>query len=350
VKKKAVVLFNLGGPKKLEDVRRFLFNLFYDKAIIPFPKPIRWVFATAISFYRKSFSQEIYKSMGGGSPLLKLTLEQAKSLEESLKGYNDEYKVFVSMRYWHPFSEETIKEIETYSPDEIILVPLYPQFSTTTTRSSLDDFYKKANKTTLAGKQTKALCCFYSDKNFIKAHSQLIKKVLKKGGVDNKKTIILFSAHGLPLSVIEKGDPYEEQVNETVKLIMKDVGSAETRHKICYQSKVGPKKWLSPSTESQIIEAGKRGDSVIIVPVAFVSEHSETLVELDKEYKEIAIKSGVKNYHRVCSLGTNKIFIDSLKDLCLKLGSLELKKTKEIVSSSITRKCSVDYCACINNN
>ncbi len=262
----------------------------------------------------------------------------------------DIYRVFVSMRYWHPFSVETIKKIEEYKPDEIILVPLYPQFSSTTTKSSFEDFCKNIKKTTLVGKQIKALCCFFSDKKFIKAHSELIKETIKNNKIGAKETIILFSAHGLPVSVIEKGDPYEEQVNETVRLIMKEFGSSAIRHKVCYQSKVGPKEWLSPSTEDEIKEAGKRGDSVIIVPVAFVSEHSETLVELDKEYKEVAMKSGVKNYYRVCALGTNKIFIDSLKNLCLKLSNFSSEKPMEVISSDIIKKCSKKNCECVNNN
>lgn len=350
MKKKAVVLFNLGGPNKLEDVRGFLFNLFYDKAIIPFPKPLRWIFANAVSFYRKKFSQEIYKAIGGGSPLLELTLKQAERLERSLKeDKENKYKVFVSMRYWHPFSEETIKKIEEYNPEEILLVPLYPQFSTTTTGSSLEDFYNNASKSALSSKQTKAICCFYSNKKFIKAHSALIKKEIKRAGFERDKSIILFSAHGLPISVIEKGDPYEKQVKETVRLIMEEVGVTKVRHKLCYQSKVGPKEWLSPSTESEISKAGERGDSVIIVPVAFVSEHSETLVELDKEYKEIAVKSGVRRYSRVAALGTNEIFIDSLKDLCLKLSCLRPKSLREVISSDIKKRCSSD-CVCVNNN
>lgn len=350
MKKKAVVLFNLGGPSKLEDVKPFLFNLFSDKAIIPLPNPFRWFLAKFISNYREKFSKEIYKSIGGGSPILALTKQQGESLELELNGLKkEEYKVFVSMRYWHPFSEEVVKKLEDYNPDEILLLPLYPQFSTTTTESSLQDFYKSISNSKLKDVNTRAVCCFYTDDSFIQAHVSLIKETIKKEKIKTKETVILFSAHGLPISVIEKGDPYEEHVKKTVALVVESLNVENLNYEICYQSKVGPKKWLSPSTENKIIEIGKQRKAVMIIPVSFVSEHSETLAELDKEYREIATKNGVKGYYRVKALGVNEFFVASLKKICLKLSGVKSESRRLVVSSSLNRLCPKDFCKCINN-
>jgi len=315
MKRIAVVLLNLGGPLKIQDVRPFLFNLFYDKAIINYPNPFRWLLAWFISTIRNKKSQKIYKVIGGGSPLLKFTQEQAVALEKSL-GKN--FRAFVSMRYWHPFSNEAIKQIEQYNPDEIILLPLYPQFSTTTTASSLEDFKKTLKSSRVSKKKVHVINNFFDNKKFIEAHVGLLNKELKNMD-NNEKVAVLFSAHGLPISVIEAGDPYEKQINKTVSLISEKISRKNTRFVICYQSKVGLKKWLSPSTEEEIIKAGKESESVVVVPVSFVSDHSETLVELDQDYRIFATKVGITNYRRVESLGTNKIFIDCLKDMCLEL-------------------------------
>ena len=350
MKKTAVVLFNLGGPSILSDVKPFLFNLFYDRAIISLPNPFRWLLAKFISSFREQTSKKIYESMGGGSPLLRGTLSQAAALEKKLlSSKNSEFKVFVSMKYWHPFSEETIKKIEQYNPDEILLLPLYPQFSTTTTGSSLEDFYKNTRETQVSEKTMKAICCFFNDETFIEAHVSLIKQQLKQIKAPLNEITILFSAHGLPVSVIEKGDPYEDQVQKTVELIKSKLAIKEIKYEICYQSRVGLKKWLSPSTKDSIIEAGRRGDTVVVVPVVFVSEHSETLVELDKDYREIATKNGVKNYYRVEALSTNEIFIDSLKKICLELSEVSGEERYFIVSGGRSGICPERFCKCINN-
>lgn len=346
MKKTAVILFNLGGPEKPEDVKEFLFNLFSDKAIIPFPWPLRWVFAKIISTFREKKAQKIYEEIGGGSPLLKLTKNQAKALEKRL---GDGFKVFVSMRYWHPFSYEVVKDLKKYEPKEILFVPLYPQFSTTTTDSSFNDFKKAVRKNKIEA-PIKALCCFFENENFLKAHRELILKELKKTKGKEDEVVLLFSAHGVPVSVIEGGDPYQEQVEKTVEKISDHPSLKSFRRKVCYQSKVGPKKWLEPSTEEEIKRAGERGDIVVVVPVAFVSEHSETLVELDVEYRDFATKNGVKEYYRVPALGTNENFIDSLKEMCLKLSRRETKKDYDIFSSEEKRLCSKKFCRCINND
>lgn len=344
MKKTAVILFNLGGPEKLSDVRPFLFNLFSDKAIIPLPNPARWALAVIISTFRNRKAKEIYKQMGGGSPLLRLTKDQARALEKKL---GSGFKVFVSMRYWHPFSGDVMGDLKEYKPEEVLFVPLYPQFSTTTTESSFEDFRKSMKKNKIKA-NVKALCCFFENDLFIKAHRDQILKEIKKIKGEEKETTLLFSAHGLPVSVIEGGDPYQEQVEKTVKRITAHPSLKKFRKIVCYQSKVGPKKWLEPSTEEEIKKAGRNGEKVVVVPIAFVSEHSETLVELDVEYRDFATNSGVKEYCRVPALGINKNFIDSLKEMCLKLSSEEVGGKYKVFSSENRRVCSKKFCRCIN--
>jgi len=346
--KTAIVLFNLGGPLKPDDVKLFLFNLFYDKAIIDLPNPFRWILAKLISGLREKKAIKIYEKLGGSSPLLENTKRQALGLEKKLSRHL-KCRVFISMRYWHPFCCDVIKELEEYGPDQILLLPLYPQFSSTTTGSSFEDFYKSQSASSLSNVPTKGVCCFFGNSLFIDAHVSLIVDELKKIKQPSTKISLLFSAHGLPISVIEKGDPYEDQMKKTVSLIMKKLEKQGINHVICYQSKVGLKKWLGPSTQEAIIEAGKRGDSIVVVPVSFVSEHSETLVELDMEYRDFATKNGVKSYHRVKALGTNEIFLDSLKDMCLKLLKIVTTEKDILVSDNISYSCSDQFCKCKNN-
>ena len=309
-KKIAVILFNLGGPDSLKNVRKFLFNLFYDPAIINLPNPIRWFLAHFISITRYKGSQKLYALMGGKSPILSETTAQADKLVEELQSDDDEYEVFVSMRYFKPYSKDVIKLLENYSPDEIILLPLYPQFSTTTTASSLDDFNKNLARSSVSQIPVKTVCCYSNDDDFIMSHIANIEKCLEP---DVANIRILFSAHGLPQKVVDEGDPYQFQIESSVNSIMKLLSSKYPGidHRICYQSKVGPMKWLEPSTETEIKLAAKDQKNIILVPIAFVSEHIETLVELDVEYKEIADDLKV-SYIRVPALGTDKIFIKSL--------------------------------------
>ena len=326
-RKIAVVLLNLGGPDKLSSVKGFLFNLFYDKAIIRISNPFRWILAKFISSKREKIAQEIYQQIGGSSTILPITIKQAEKLELALKtNKKDEFKVFVSMRYWHPFAREVIKEIEKYKADEILLVPLYPQFSTTTTESSFEEF-KKISK-----QKVKTICCYYKNHNFIKAHVDLIKEAIKKV---NGEYRVLFSAHGLPEIIIKKGDPYQWQVEETVKEIIKNLDET-VDFAICYQSKVGSLKWISPSTEDELLRATQDDKSVIIVPIAFVSDHSETLVELDIEYKELFEIKSNKQYIRVNALNENEDFISCLVD------QVHLMLENE----TQTRKCPKEFCGC----
>ena len=318
-KKIAVVLFNLGGPDQLSSVKPFLFNLFNDPAIIGAPSVIRYFLAKLISKRREKTAQEIYSFMGGKSPILEQTINQANMLEKKLKGEENVYKVFISMRYWKPFVNETIKKVINWDPQEVILLPLYPQFSTTTSGSSLVSWRDEAlkNKYQIP---TKIICCYPTEENFILAHTKSIKNTLNKikNNNDQKQNIkLLFSAHGLPEKIINKGDPYQNQVEKTVNKIIENINAKEFTYTICYQSKVGPLKWIGPSTENEIIKAARDKQTIVLIPIAFVSEHSETLVELDIEYKEIAKTNGCKSYYRVPALGINKDFINSLYALIL---------------------------------
>jgi len=318
-KKIAVVLFNLGGPDQLSSVKPFLFNLFNDPAIIGAPFLIRYFLAKLISKKREKTAQKIYSFMGGKSPILEQTINQAETLEKKLKNEENIYKVFISMRYWKPFVNETIKKVINWAPQEVILLPLYPQFSTTTSGSSLVSWKDAAlkNKYQIP---TKIICCYPTEENFILAHTKNIKNTLNniKNNNDQKQNIkLLFSAHGLPEKIIKKGDPYQNQVEKTVNKIIENISEKEFSYTICYQSKVGPLKWIGPSTENEIIKAARDRETIVLIPIAFVSEHSETLVELDIEYKEIAKINGCKRYYRVPALGINKDFINSLYNLIL---------------------------------
>ena len=313
-KKIAVVLFNLGGPDKLESVQPFLFNLFFDKAIIDLIKPLRWLVAQLISRRRKNTAQEIYKHIGGKSPILELTKAQAKALEVELTKYCNG-KVFVSMRHWHPMTEEIVDTVKAYKPDEIILLPLYPQFSKTTSGSSLKE-WKRVTKKRGLEVTTKTICCYPEDMGWIDAQVELIQKTLKN--INDVNTYrILFSAHGLPKKIIEKGDPYQSQVEQTVSEVVAKLSRPELDWVICYQSRVGPLEWIGPSTEDQLQKAGHDKKNVIVVPIAFVSDHSETLVELDIEYKELAVSFGIEYFHRVPVTGTHPKFIEGLSKMVL---------------------------------
>jgi ferrochelatase len=320
--KTAVVLLNLGGPDKIESVQPFLFNLFNDKAIISLPQPFRFLIAKLISSRRKEKAQNIYNHIGGKSPLLDITLSQADSLERELS-FDGNYKVFTIMRYWHPFAKDVVKKIKEYQPDQIILLPLYPQFSSTTTASSVKDFannYFDENSVSI-----KIVCCYPNQDDFIKSHAIHINQTLNKiADTDLSKVRLLFSAHGLPQKVIDNGDPYVFQVEETAKKTMEflknlrklntDSRDANLDYRICYQSKVGPLKWTTPSLEQEVRMVALDKKIPVIIPIAFVSDHSETLVELDIEYAELAHELGVAPYLRSPAVGVAAPFIRTLAD------------------------------------
>ncbi len=312
--KKAIILFNLGGPDKQESVEPFLFNLFNDPAIINIPSIFRYPLAKFISKKRAPIAKNIYKEIGNKSPILELTQDQAKSLENNLLKKGN-YKCFVVMRCWHPRASDVIKKVREYNPEEIILLPLYPQYSASTSGSSINEWGDLCKKENYYVK-TKTICCYPTENNFIASHISLIKKTLKVIKDNNFK--LIFSAHGLPRSKIKKGDPYQWQVEETVKKIMSNLENENLDYVISYQSRVGPLKWIKPSTDEIIIKYSKEKKGIVIVPIAFVSEHSETLVELDIKYKKLAEKNGCGFYKRVPTLGIEKSFIKGLTELVLK--------------------------------
>jgi ferrochelatase len=342
--KKAVILFNLGGPDSLESVKPFLFNLFSDPLIIRLPNPFRRLLAGFISSRREKKAQGIYQLIGGKSPILEQTLEQANALEEMLETKDplNEYNVFVCMRYWHPMTREIVKKVKEYNPDEIILLPLYPQFSTTTSESSLKEWHKiaAAEKLTVP---TRNFCCYPMEPYFLQAQGDLLTSAYQKSR-DKGPVRVLFSAHGLPESVIKSGDPYQWQIEQTAASILEQLHIKDEDHVVCYQSKVGPMKWLEPSTENEIIRAAKEGIGVLIVPLAFVSEHSETLVELDIEYRHLAEEAGLKNYERVSTVGVHPKFIEGLSQICLNKG-----KQGRYCSGSNSRICPSEFSSCPNN-
>jgi|TARA_B100001142_G_scaffold56144_1_gene54678 protoporphyrin/coproporphyrin ferrochelatase len=312
--KKAVILFNLGGPDKLENVEPFLFNLFYDPAILNLPSLFRYPLAKLIANRRAPIAKKIYEELGGSSPILKLTQEQASFLESRLNKDDNlsDYKCFIVMRCWHPRAEDVVKEVISYGPHEIILMPLYPQYSAATSGSSIKEWNDICIKKNFKVK-TSTICCYPTDENFIEAHkNEIIKKI---ENLENFK--LIFSAHGLPEKNIKKGDPYQWQVEKSVNEIIKSLNIEDLDWILSYQSRVGPLKWIGPSTEDIIVENSKLGKHIVLVPVAFVSEHSETLVELDIEYKELADKNGCKNYSRVPALGINENYIKAMSNLII---------------------------------
>ena len=320
--KKAIILFNLGGPDKIENVEPFLFNLFNDPAILNLPTFLRYPLAKLISNRRAPVAKKIYEELGGASPILKLTKEQSDALEKKINQDQeiDEYKCFIVMRCWHPRAEQVIKEVQFFNPEEVILMPLYPQYSAATSGSSIKEWKDVCKKNHYKVK-TSTICCYPTDQNFVKAHTKEILKKIK----DLKNFKLIFSAHGLPEKNIKKGDPYQWQVEQSVKKIVEELNIENLDWILSYQSRVGPLKWIGPSTEDIIIENSKIGKHIVLVPIAFVSEHSETLVELDIEYKELADANGCKNYTRVPALGTNEDFIKTMSDLIIKKNEYEFK-------------------------
>jgi len=343
-KKIAVVLFNLGGPDDLDSVQPFLFNLFNDRAIINLPNPFRWVLARFISKRRAPIAKDIYRQIGGKSPLLDLTENQARALETELSDLG-EVKCFIGMRYWHPMVLEAAERVNRFDADQIILLPLYPQFSSTTTGSSLEA-WDCASVLTGMTKKAKAVCCYPEEPGWIAAQVDLILKSLSETDVGKPKRI-LFSAHGLPKKIVDKGDPYPDQVKQTVDAIVSGLQkeiSDPLDWVICYQSRVGRLEWIGPSTDDELKRAGKDGLGVVVVPVAFVSEHSETLVELDIEYRELAEQLSVPTYQRVPAVGEHPRYITGLADLVRH--SLDQGETLCSGSSDGKRLCDAKNISC----
>jgi len=318
--KRAVVLFNLGGPDSLEAVRPFLFNLFNDRAIFHLPQPFRGWLAAFVAKRRAPVAVEIYRHLGGGSPLLANTRDQARALHMALGG-DGETSVFIAMRYWHPFTAQTVADVQAWGPDEIVLLPLYPQYSTTTTASSLDAWHETASFLGLKV-PTRAVCCYPTAPGFISAIADLIAPALTGAALYGKPRLLL-SAHGLPESVVNGGDPYQFQCEQTAHAIVEALGVPDLDWTVCYQSRVGPMKWIGPSTDQSIREAGQDKVPVVIAPIAFVSEHSETLVEIEIEYRKLAADVGVPYFVRVPTVSAAPAFIAELAQLVGQVSSGE---------------------------
>jgi protoporphyrin/coproporphyrin ferrochelatase len=311
----AIVLFNLGGPDSPEAIRPFLLNLFNDRAILRVPAIVRPILARMIARSRVKPAAENYALLGGRSPLLELTEQQAAALEAALPDLDA--KCFIAMRYWHPFSQEAVRAVKEWGPDELVLMPLYPQFSTTTTGSSLTAWREAAAASGLVAR-TSALCCYPTDRGYVAATADLIRVAYE--GARNKvgphiSLRVLFSAHGLPETIVRSGDPYQWQIEQTVAAVLAAWNEPGLDWAVCYQSRATPQKWIGPSTEAEIERAARDGTGVVVVPIAFVSEHAETLVELDVEYRALADRLQVPAYVRVPTQGTAPAFISAMADL-----------------------------------
>ena len=311
--KVAVVLFNLGGPDSPEAVQPFLRNLFSDPAIISLPGIVRIPLARLIAKRRAPVAREIYGRIGGRSPIFEETRKQGNALEAALSGDGVEAKAFIAMRYWHPFSDGAARAVKAFEPDKIVLLPLYPQYSTTTTASSLKDWARAAKKAGLTA-PTAQVCCYPTEDGFVAATVAHIRAAMADARGDISYRLLL-SAHGLPKRTIQRGDPYQRQVEQSVAAIVAALDMPGLDAQVCYQSRVGPLEWIGPATDDEIRRAARDGKGVVVAPVAFVSEHSETLVELDIEYRKLAEEAGVPDYRRAATAGVHPDFIVGLAGL-----------------------------------
>ncbi|HVZ08572.1 ferrochelatase [Rhodopila sp.] len=313
-RKVAVVLFNLGGPDSPAAIKPFLLNLFRDPAILRVPFFVRPLLARVIARARVAPATGNYRLLGGKSPLLALTQDQASALEKALPDH--EARCFIAMRYWHPFSLEAARAVKAWGPDEIVLLPLYPHYSSTTTGSSLIAWREAASRVGLMVRTT-AICCYPTDPAYIRATAALVAAAYDKARTELDPGVplrVLFSAHGLPEIIVRRGDPYQSQIELTVAAVLAAWGRS-VDHAICYQSRATPQKWIEPSTEVEVERAAHDGTAVLVVPIAFVSEHSETLVELDVEYRDLARAKGVPGYFRVPTQNADPGFVAALAGL-----------------------------------
>lgn len=330
-----VLLLNLGGPDQLEDVGPFLFNLFADPEIIRIPfkwlqRPLAWF----ISSRRTKTSQDNYRQIGGGSPLRRITEEQAYALKQRLHELGQEVDTYIGMRYWHPFTEEAIARIKRDRTERLVILPLYPQFSISTSGSSfrlLQRIWLEDPK--LSNIEYTVIPSWYKQPAYLQAMADLIAQELEK--LPNPdKAHIFFSAHGVPRSYVEEaGDPYQQEIEECTSLIMQTLNRPND-YTLAYQSRVGPVEWLQPYTEDAIEALGKQGvEDLVVVPISFVSEHIETLQEIDIEYREVAEHAGIHNFHRVPAPNTHPLFIQALADLvidALESPSLKLSQVTQL--------------------
>ena len=312
-----IVLLNLGGPERIQDVGPFLYNLFADPEIIRLPipalqKPLAWL----ISTLRSNKSQEAYRSIGGGSPLRRITDQQARELQSLLRKRDVDATTYVAMRYWHPFTESAVADMKADGIEQVVVLPLYAHFSISTSGSSFRELQRlRQGDERFAQLPLRAIRSWHDHPGYLKAMAQLIEREID-ACVDPSTAHVFFSAHGVPKSYVEEaGDPYQKEIESCAELIMKTLGR-ENPWTLAYQSRVGPVEWLQPYTEEALEELGEKGvKELVVVPISFVSEHIETLEEIDIEYREIATEAGVSNFRRVPALDTDPTFIASLADL-----------------------------------
>ena len=312
-----IVLLNLGGPERIQDVGPFLYNLFADPEIIRLPipalqKPLAWL----ISTLRSNKSQEAYRSIGGGSPLRRITDQQARELQSLLRQREVDATTYVAMRYWHPFTESAVADMKADGIEQVVVLPLYPHFSISTSGSSFRELQRlRQGDERFAQLPLRAIRSWHDHPGYLKAMAQLMEREID-ACVDPSTAHVFFSAHGVPKSYVEEaGDPYQKEIESCAELIMKTLGR-DNPWTLAYQSRVGPVEWLQPYTEEALEELGEKGvKELVVVPISFVSEHIETLEEIDIEYREIATEAGVSNFRRVPALDTDPTFIASLADL-----------------------------------
>ncbi len=316
----AVVLFQLGGPDSLDAVEPFLYNLFCDEDIINFPGAFlaRKFLAKLISSRRSKPIAHHYAEIGGSSPINQLTELQARALEFELRQEGMPTTVFTAMRYWHPYTSEAAEAIRDGAFSQIVLLPLYPQFSRATTYSSLNEWNRQAKQFGLTSIDTRLICCYPNHPLLVEAFVDRIDATIRRfEGIDPSDITLLFSAHGVPLSFIRQGDPYKLQIEETVRRVM-ERGGWSSPHTLCYQSKVGPQKWLTPSLVNTIREFADAGrKNVAVVPIAFVTEHIETLHEINIEVREEAHHLGIDRFELMPAINDHPAFVRCLADLVL---------------------------------
>lgn len=352
----AVLAYNLGAPDCLESVEPFLYNLFNDPAIIPLPTIARTPLAKFISWRRAKFATEIYTELGGSSPLLDNTEAQTEAIEKVLKKDNpdSDIRCFIAMRYWKPFLEDTYSKIQAWGADRVIILSLYPQFSTTTVGSFMR-IWRIHQKKQVNPMPFQAIACYPVLLGFIETVAKNTYETYNKALKTGKDIRILFSAHGIPQDTVKAGDGYQYHCEQTVvatrKVLAEKYNLPELDWVGSFQSRVGPKKWLQPYTEDEIRRAAKDGVALVIVPTAFISEHSETLVELDIEYRELAEEKGLHDYFRAPTASIDPVFIQGLADMVTKAVRNPTARLNEAYNGCDEAFCPREFkrCVCVNN-
>lgn len=338
-----ILFLNLGGPEKVTEVEDFLFNLFNDPDIIRLPsalQPLQGLIARRIASSRAPNSRHAYESIGGGSPIVKLTVDQGEKLEQELKRRGIDTKVYIGMRYWYPFTEEAVDKLLEDGVNKLVVLPLYPQYSISTSGSSLRLLNQMIKKDPELWDPRKidhtVVPDWYNHPGYVGTQAKLISEQLAEFKNRKQDVKVMFSAHGVPVSYVKSGDPYKDQIEKCAKLIMEKVNENNKEgdqydYTLCFQSRVGPVKWLEPYTDDVLKQLGENGlKNIVVVPLSFVSEHVETLEEIDQEYREVAEEAGITNFKRVPALNSDPDFISAMADMtenALEKPSLRVSET-----------------------